>query len=162
MHRHGYKGRKLGRKKDQRRALMKSLADSLIINQTMETTLAKAKEVGPYVENLITHAKKGNLANRRYIISKLNTIEASNKLFDNIAPQLTSRNSGYLRIKRSGLRKGDNAQLAKISFVDSFKENYKKADNNKTTKNVVDKKESVKPEKKNNNAKTPIATGGKK
>lgn len=122
MHRHGYKGRKFGRERDQRRALIKSLADSLILHESIETTLFKAKEVGPYVENLVTHAKKGTLADRRYIMSSLNTVEATHKLVDQIAPQLTNRNSGYLRIKRTTTRRGDNAQLATVSFVDELKD----------------------------------------
>lgn len=122
MHRHGYKGRKFGRERDQRRALIKSLADSLILHESIETTLFKAKEVGPYVENLVTHAKKGTLADRRYILSSLNTVEATHKLVDQLAPQLTKRNSGYLRIKRTTTRRGDNAQLATVSFVDELKD----------------------------------------
>lgn len=122
MHRHGYKGRKFGRERDQRRALIKSLADSLILHESIETTLFKAKEIRPYVENLVTHAKKGTLADRRYILSSLNTVEATHKLVDQIAPQLTKRKSGYLCIKRTTTRRGDNAQLATVSFVDDIKE----------------------------------------
>ncbi len=120
MHRHGYKGRKFGREKDQRRALMKGLADSLILHGEIETTLDKAKETRPYVERLITKAKKGDLHNRRAIISALQTKEAAQKLVNDIAPKLTSRNSGYLRIERTTLRRGDNAQLATVSFVDDL------------------------------------------
>jgi large subunit ribosomal protein L17 len=122
MHRHGYQGRKFGRERDQRKSLIKSLADSLILHESIETTLEKAKEVNPYVEKLITKAKKGGLANRRYIIAHLQTKEASHKLVDGIAPQLSSRNSGHLRIVKTSLRRGDNAQLARISFVDELKE----------------------------------------
>ena len=82
MHRHGYKGRKFGRERDQRRALLKGLAESLIIYQSIETTLPKAKEVVPYAEKLITKAKKGGLHNRRQVIAKLQTIESAQKLFD--------------------------------------------------------------------------------
>ncbi len=71
MHRHGYKGRKFGRERDQRRALMKGLADSLIKYESIETTLPKAKEIVPYAEKLITKAKKGDLHNRRQVIAKL-------------------------------------------------------------------------------------------
>ncbi len=120
MHRHGYKGRKLGREKDQRRALMKSLADSLVIQESIETTLAKAKELVPYTEKLITKAKNPTLANRRLAITKLNTKEAANKLFDDIAPKLKTRSSGHLRLKRTVLRRGDGSQLAKVSFVDDL------------------------------------------
>lgn len=120
MHRHGYKGRKFGRKRDQRRALMKGLAESLIIHESIETTLEKAKEVVPYTEKLITKAKKGTLHNRRQIIARLHTLEASHKLVDEIAPKLKGRNSGHLRVERTRVRRGDNAQLAKVSFVDDL------------------------------------------
>ena len=126
MHRHGYKGRKLGREKDQRRALMKSLADALVINESIETTLPKAKELVPYAERLITKAKNPTLASRRLVITKLHTLEATNKLFGDIAPKLKSRSSGYLRVERTTLRRGDNAQLAKVSFVGDLMVSEKK------------------------------------
>ncbi len=120
MHRHGYKGRKFGRERDQRRALLKSLAESLIKYQTIETTLPKAKEIVPYTEKLITKAKKGDLHNRRQIIARLQTLESAHKLVDEIAPKLTARSSGHLRIERTIVRRGDNAQLARVSFVDDL------------------------------------------
>ena len=122
MHRHGYKGRKFGRERDQRRALIKGLATSLVTYGSIETTIEKAKELRPYAEVLITKAKKGDLHNRRQVIAGLSTLEAAYKLVDEIAPQLTGRTSGYLRIKRTRARVGDNAQLARISFVDELKE----------------------------------------
>jgi large subunit ribosomal protein L17 len=121
MHRHGYKGRKFGRERDQRRALLKGLATSLVEHGSIETTLPKAKEVLPYVEVLITKAKKGDLHNRRQVIAGLNTLEAAYRLVDEIAPQLTARDSGHLRITRTSARVGDNAQMARISFVDELK-----------------------------------------
>jgi large subunit ribosomal protein L17 len=121
MHRHGYQGRKFRRNRDQRRALIKGLATSLIEYGSIETTLPKAKEVVPYVEVLITKAKKGDLHNRRQVIASLSTLDAANKLVDEIAPQLGGRVSGHLRIKRTTARVGDNAQLARISFVDELK-----------------------------------------
>jgi large subunit ribosomal protein L17 len=141
MHRHGYKGRKFGRERDQRRALIKSLADSLVLRESIETTLPKAKELSSYTEKLITKAKKGGLHNRRQIISSLNTLEAAHKLVDEIAPKLTARNSGYLRVERTELRRGDNAQMATISFVDDL-----------TAKKVA-KKAEEKPAEKNEAAK---------
>lgn len=120
MHRHGYQGRKFHRERDQRRALIKGLSESLIIHQSIETTLPKAKAVVPYVEKLITKAKKGDLANRRRIISSLQTVSSAHKLVDEIAPKLSARASGHLRITKTDLRRGDNAQLAKISFVDDL------------------------------------------
>lgn len=121
MHRHGYKGRKFGRERDQRRALLKGLATSLVIHGSIETTLQKAKEVLPYVEVLITKAKRGDLHNRRQVIAGLSTLEAAYRLVDEIAPQLTTRTSGHLRIVRTDARVGDNAQMARISFVDELK-----------------------------------------
>ena len=122
MHRHGYQGRKFHRERDQRNALIKGLADSLVKYESIETTLPKAKEVVPYVEKLITKAKKGDLHNRRQIISGLQTLESAHKLVDEIAPKLKGRASGHLRIEKTVLRRGDNAQLARVSFVDDLKE----------------------------------------
>lgn len=121
MHRHGYKGRKLGRERDQRRALMKGLATSLVEHGKIETTLPKAKELVRYIEKLITKAKKGDLHNRRQVIAKLSTRDAAYKLVDEIAPQLTGRTSGHVRVERTRLRVGDGAQMATIAFVDELK-----------------------------------------
>ncbi len=121
MHRHGYQGRKFHRERDQRRALIKGLADSLVKYESIETTLYKAKEVVPYVEKLITKAKKGDLHNRRQILSGLQTVESAHKLVDEIAPKLHGRVSGHLRIEKTGVRRGDNTQLARVSFVDDLK-----------------------------------------
>lgn len=120
MHRHGYQGRKLHRERDQRRALIKGLADSLVKYESIETTLPKAKEVVPYLEKLITKAKKGDLHNRRQVVSSLQTVASAHKLVDEIAPKLTMRSSGHLRIVKTVTRRGDNAQLARISFVDDL------------------------------------------
>lgn len=121
MHRHGYKGRKLGRKRDQRRALLKGLATSLVMEESIETTLPKAKELVRYIEKLITKAKKGNLANRRAVIAGLSTQVAAVKLVDQIAPQLAGRTSGHVRVERTRLRVGDGAQMAIVEFVDELK-----------------------------------------
>lgn len=122
MHRHGYKGTKFHRERDQRRALIQSLAEALIIHESIETTLPKAKAVVPYVEKLITKAKKGDLHNRRQVIADLQTITSAHKLVDEIAPKLIGRDSGHLRIERTTTRRGDNSQLARVSFVDDLKE----------------------------------------
>ena len=119
MHRHGYKGRKFGRETDQRRALLRGLMCSLIKYQAITVTLARAKEMRRGTEKLVTIAKKGGLANRRLLISRLDNLEAADLLMDVIAPQI-KRNSGYLRIERTGFRKGDHAEMATISFVDSI------------------------------------------
>ena len=119
MHRHGYKGRKFGRETDQRRALLRGLECSLIKYQSITVTLARAKEMRRETEKLITIAKKGGLANRRLLISRLNDMEVAALLMDVIAPQV-KRNSGYLRIERAGYRTGDNSEMATISFVDDI------------------------------------------
>lgn len=121
MHRHGYRGRKLGRQRDQRRALLKGLATSLVMEESIETTLPKAKELVRYIEKLITKAKKGDLANRRTVITGLSTQVAAVKLVDQIAPQLTGRTSGHVRVERTRLRVGDGAQMAIVEFVDELK-----------------------------------------
>lgn len=119
MHRHGYKGRKFGRENDQRRALIRGLICSLIIEQSITTTTARAKEIRRYAEKLISAAKKGGLSNRRLVISRLNSIEVGNMLVDVVAPQV-KRDSGYLRIVKAGYRKGDNSEMSTISFVDTI------------------------------------------
>lgn len=122
MHRHGYQGRKFHRETGQRQALIQSLAEALIQHESVKTTLPKAKELRPYVEHLITKAKKGDLHNRRQVISGLQTIASAHKLVDEIAPKLKGRDSGYLRIEKADARRGDNAAMAVISFVDDLKE----------------------------------------
>jgi large subunit ribosomal protein L17 len=101
---------------------MKGLADSLIKYESIETTLPKAKEIVPYVEKLITKAKKNDLHNRRQVISSLQTITSAHKLVDEIAPKLGARDSGHLRVERTRIRRGDNTQLARVSFVDDLAE----------------------------------------
>lgn len=125
MHRHGYKGRKFGRETDQRRALLRGLMCSLIRYQAITVTPARAKEMRRGTEKLVTIAKKGSLANRRLLISRLDNLEVADLLMDVIAPQI-KRNSGYLRIERTGFRKGDHAEMATISFVDSINLDLKK------------------------------------
>ena len=127
MHRHGYKGRKFGRERDQRRALIKGLATSLVEYEKIETTLPKAKETVRYIEKLITKAKKGDLASRRQVIAGLSTQSAAFKLVDGIAPQLTGRTSGHVRVERTRIRVGDGAQMATVSFVDELKDTDKPA-----------------------------------
>ncbi len=150
MHRHGYKGRKFHRERDQREALIEGLADSLIKYESIETTVTKAKELVPYVEKLITKAKKGDLHNRRQVISGLQTVESAHKLVDEIAPKLTTRNSGHLRIERTGTRRGDNTQMARVSFVDDLTQApvAKSAAANKPAAKATPKKTPAKTEAK--------------
>ena len=127
MHRHGYKGRKFGRKTDQAHALVRGLMCSLIKYQSITTTLARAKEIRHDAEKLITLAKKGDLASRRLVIARLDDMETADLLVDVIAPQV-KRNSGYLKIERAGFRKGDHAEMGTISFVDDIDLNIKQLD----------------------------------
>lgn len=120
MHRHGAIINKLGRERDQRRALMKGLAVSLIEHESIETTVPKAKALRPFIEKLITKAKKGDLHNRRQIIAALGNYKAAHKLMDEIAPKVSHRSSGHVRIVKSENRRGDNAAMARISFVDDL------------------------------------------
>lgn len=143
MHRHGYKGRKFGRETDQRRALVRSLISALIREQEITTTLARAKEIRREAEKLVTRAKKGGLFNRRLIIARLNDLEAATLLVDKIAPQI-KRDSGYLRITRAGFRRGDNAEMGTIGFVDeiSFEEVKDEPKEKATAKKSATKKEA--------------------
>ena len=142
MHRHGYKGRKFGRETDQRLALTRGLMCSLIKNTSITTTLARAKEIRRSTEKLITLAKKGGLANRRLIIARLNDIETASLLMDVIAPQV-KRDSGYLKIEHAGYRRGDNAEMGTISFVDDI--DFEVATEEKPAKKTV---KAAKPAKK--------------
>jgi len=113
--RHGNKNRKFGREKGQRRDLLRSLALALIEKGKIKTTEAKAKELRPYVEKIITKAKKDDLASRRLVSSKLG--QYSKKLFVEVAPLYKDRKGGYTRIVKLGNRAGDNAPMAVIEFV---------------------------------------------
>jgi large subunit ribosomal protein L17 len=115
--RHQKKNNTLGRVKAQREALMKSLAESLIIHGSIETTRAKAKALRGVVEPLITTAKRGTLADRRTLISKLYTDTVVNKLLDELGPQYKERNGGYTRITKVGFRPNDGAEKVRIELV---------------------------------------------
>ena len=119
MHRHGYKGRKFGRETDQRLALKRGLMRALIENQSITTTLARAKETRREAEKLITIAKKGGLANRRLLIARLNDMQVADFLMDVIAPQI-KRDSGYLRIERAGFRRGKLPAVAPGECLKKF------------------------------------------
>lgn len=116
MRHHSVK-RKFGLEKDQRNALMRSLARNLINENRIKTTLAKAKELRPYVEKLVTKAKTGTIASRRVIISKIEGEAETKALFDTIAPKYKDRKGGYTRIVKLAPRKLDAAPMAMIEFV---------------------------------------------
>ena len=149
MHRHSYKGRKFGRETGERLALMRGLMCSLFREQSITTTLARAKEMRRETEKLITRAKKGGLANRRLIIARLNDHNTAGLLVDVIAPQI-KRDSGYLRIEHAGYRRGDNAEMGTIRFVDEISFEEKKAEkaDKPATKKPATKKAPAKKEAK--------------
>jgi large subunit ribosomal protein L17 len=116
--RHHNNIRKFGRTKNQRSALMKGLVLSLIKHEKIETTEAKAKELRPRIEKLITKAKENTLASRRIIDSRLyNSTTASKKLIESIAPKYKNRKGGYTRITKLPSRQGDASKIAIIEFV---------------------------------------------
>ncbi len=115
--RHHSVTRKFGREKDQRNALMRSLARNLINENRITTTLPKAKELRPYVEKLVTKAKIGSIASRRLIISKLGGIKEAKALLEVIGPKYKDRMGGYTRIIKLSRRDLDAAPMALIEFV---------------------------------------------
>ena len=116
--RHRVAGRKLQRTSSHRAALFRNMAAALIKHEQITTTTAKAKELRPYVEKLITLAKKGGLSNRRLAHARLMDDVQLQKLFDVIAPRYAERNGGYTRVIKAGIRKNDAAPIAIIEFVD--------------------------------------------
>lgn len=114
--RHGNVNRKFGRERGQRAALLKSLARNLVIKGKIKTTEARAKEIRPLVEKLITKAKSPTLANRRALIVSLGAAVTANKIIRTAAGYV-DRNGGYIRITKMGPRKGDAAKMAIIEFV---------------------------------------------
>ena len=116
--RHGAAYRKLGRTVSHRQAMFANMAASLIKHEQITTTLPKAKELRPFVEKLVTLAKKGDLHARRQAISAVRDVPQVGKLFDTIGPRYAERNGGYIRIMKAGYRHGDNAAMAVIEFVD--------------------------------------------
>jgi len=117
--RHKVAGFKLGRNTSHRRSLFRNLVTSLIVEERIETTVPKAKAMRPIVEKMITLGKKGDLAARRQALAYLMTEEAVHKLFDTVAPRFGDRKGGYLRIVRTGWRKGDGADTAFIELLGS-------------------------------------------
>jgi large subunit ribosomal protein L17 len=116
--RHRVGGRKLGRTSSHRAALFRNMAAALIKHEQITTTLPKAKELRPYVEKLITLAKKGGLSNRRLAHSRMLDDTQLIKLFDVLAARYADRNGGYTRVIKAGLRASDAAPMAIIELVD--------------------------------------------
>lgn len=119
--RHQKAGWKLGRNTSHRRALLRNLVTSLILEERIETTVTKAKALRPHVEKMITLGKQGDVAARRSALGYLQTRAAVDRLFDTVAPRFGDRNGGYLRIIRSGWSKGDGAELAFVELLGSEK-----------------------------------------
>ena len=115
--RHRKKGRKLQRTASHRRAMLRNLATSLFRHERIETTTAKAKELRPYAERLITLARRGDLHARRLVARKIQDREVLGKLFDEISSRYAERQGGYTRILKLGNRKGDAAEISLIELV---------------------------------------------
>ena len=118
MARHRHAGRQLRRTSEQRLALLRNLATSLIEKEAVETTEAKAKELRPFVERLITKARTGTLHARRLAGRHIQKRAAADKLFQELGPRYAKRAGGYTRILKTGHRKGDGADMARIELVE--------------------------------------------
>jgi large subunit ribosomal protein L17 len=116
--RHGHGLRKLNRTTSHRLAMFRNMAVALLRHETIKTTLPKAKELRRVVEPMITLGKSPSLANRRLAFDRLRDRSTVTKLFAELGPRYAKRNGGYLRILKSGFRKGDNAPLALVSLLD--------------------------------------------
>lgn len=116
--RHKIKGTKLSRTSSHRKAIFANMTTSLVMNEQIKTTIAKAKTLRPYVEQLITKAKKGTLAARRDIISRIGNKKAADKLMSVLAERYKERPGGYTRVVKAGFRYGDMAPVAYIELID--------------------------------------------
>jgi len=116
--RHGNGLRKLNRTSTHRAAMFRNMANSLLTHEEITTTLPKAKELRRVVEPMITMGKKPSIANRRLAYNRLRDHATVAKLFADLGPRYAKRNGGYLRILKSGFRKGDNAPMALVSLLD--------------------------------------------
>ncbi|MBA4801245.1 MULTISPECIES: 50S ribosomal protein L17 [Euryhalocaulis] len=116
--RHGNGYRKLNRTHEHRKAMFANMAASLIKHEQIVTTLPKAKELRPFVEKLITLAKKGDIGSRRIAVGRVRDEDMVKKLFDTLGPRYEERQGGYIRVLKAGFRYGDNAPMAVIELVD--------------------------------------------
>ena len=116
--RHGKKVAKLGRKTDQKKAMVNNLVTSLFEHERIKTTETRAKEVRRHADHLITFAKRGDLHARRQVLRVIPNKKVTAKLFDDIGPRFSSRNGGYTRIVKMGPRRGDNAPMCFIELVE--------------------------------------------
>ena len=129
--RHGHGLRKLNRTSSHRLAMLPRMANSLLRHATITTTLPKAKDLRRVVEPMITLGKKQSLANRRLAFNRLRDREIVGKLFEDLGPRYAKRNGGYLRILKSGFRKGDNAPLALVLLLDQPEQATEKKEDKK-------------------------------
>ena len=120
--RHRNAGFKLGRNTSHRRALLRNLVTSVLIEDRVQTTVAKAKAVRPLIEKMITLGKKGDLHSRRQALSFLMTDTSVTRLFEVVAPRYGDRQGGYLRIVRAGFRQGDGGEKAFIELLGAEKQ----------------------------------------
>ncbi len=137
---HRVAGKKLGRTKNQRKALFQGLANSLILHEKITTTEAKAKAVKPMIEKLVTRAKIDSIHSRRLLMKELSSDNVVNKLLEVVGPKFKERPGGYLRIVRIGNRSGDQAKMVSLMFVEDFS-SIATAVATKPEKEVVEKKE---------------------
>src|SRR4051812_4871659 len=139
--RHGHGLRKLNRTSSHRLAMLRNMTVSLLRHEEIQTTLPKAKELRRVVEPMITLGKKPSLANRRLAFDRLRDRGIVTKLFDDLGPRYAKRNGGYLRILKTGFRKGDNAPLALVSLLDRpDSEEAETQDKKKAPKKAEEKK----------------------
>jgi large subunit ribosomal protein L17 len=139
--RHGHGLRKLNRTSSHRLAMLRNMIVSLLRHEEIRTTLPKAKELRRVAEPMITLGKKPSLANRRLAFDRLRDREIVGKLFDDLGPRFSKRNGGYLRILKTGFRKGDNAPLALVSLLDRpDSEEQEPQDKKKAPKKAEEKK----------------------
>ena len=135
--RHRKHRNQLGVKKEHRTALLANLSTALITHGRITTTLKKAKALRPFVEKVITQAKKGSLHNRRIALSRVRSADAVHTLFDEKAEQFANRNGGYTRIYKIGTRRGDAAEMAIIELIDADDEGYAKKPKPKAKKKAA-------------------------
>ena len=114
---HNKSSRKLGRRADHRKAMLKNMTISLVKAERIETTVTRAKELRKFAERMITFGKKNTLASRRNAFAFLRDEEAVAKIFNELAPKYADRNGGYTRIIKTSVRKGDSAEMAIIELV---------------------------------------------
>jgi len=140
--RHGHGLRKLNRTSSHRLAMLRNMTVSLLRHEEIRTTLPKAKELRRVVEPMITLGKQASLANRRIAFNRLRDRGIVEKLFDDLGPRYAKRNGGYLRILKTGFRKGDNAPLALVTLMDRVEQAAEDKPEEKKGKSEEKKKKS--------------------